>query len=366
MRRTLSTFFSLFFVFSLLAALFSLLLFSTTARSADNAVVLQYHHVSDKTPRSTSVTPDRFKEHLGYLDDNGFQVKDITYVLDAIRNNKALPEKTVVITFDDAYRNIYDNAYPLLKAKGWPFTIFVSIEPVDKNFGQFLSWKQLKEMGDNGAIIANHSITHSHMVEVKPDETKQEWLDRTRHEIVKTETRIKEKTGQSAKLFAWPFGEASPEIRELIAGMGYIALGQQSGAVGPLSDFTLLPRYPMAAAYAEMGSFRTKVNSRPLPVIKQHPDSALVSDDSLKPSLILEIAKGDYQTNQLRCYASNSGEIAVQWLDADKTRFTTVTVNSLPIGRSRYNCTAPSMDGRHYYWYSHQWLRLKSDGKAID
>lgn len=351
---------------SLQAALLSVLLFSGVANGADNAVFLQYHHVSDQTPRSTSVTPDRFKEHLDYLDDNGFTVKSIVDVVDAISNNQPLPDKTVVITFDDAFQDIYENAYPLLKEKDYPFTIFVAIEPVDRNFGKYLSWDQLREMGQNGGTIANHSITHSHMVVKLPDETRQEWVNRNRDEIQKTEARIKEKTGQSVKLFAWPFGETNPELQQLLSSMGYVGFGQQSGAVGPLSDFTLLPRYPMAADYAEMRGFRTKVNSFPLPVKSQQPASTMVKGNNLKPALTIELAKGDFQKNQLKCYASNAGEITVEWLDEAQTRFTTVTPNSLPVGRSRYNCTAPSMDGRRYYWYSHQWLRLKADGTAID
>ncbi|MET4693077.1 polysaccharide deacetylase family protein [Endozoicomonas lisbonensis] len=347
-------------------ALCSLLLISTMANSADSAVFLQYHHVSEDTPRSTSVTPDRLKQHLDYLDDNGFTVKSIVDVVNSVRDGRPLPDKTVVITFDDAYKSIYENAFPLLKEKGYPFTVFVAIEPVDKGYHQFLSWDQLREMGKHGATIANHSITHSHMVVKHPDETRQQWVNRNRDEILKTEARIKEKTGQSVKLFAWPFGEANPELRQLLASMGYVGFGQQSGVVGPLSDFTLLPRYPMAADYAEMRGFRTKVNSLPLPVKKQLPDSAMVTDNNLKPSLTLELADGDFQKNQLKCYASNAGEIPVKWLDDEKTRFTTVTPNSLSVGRSRYNCTAPSMDGRRYYWYSHQWLRLNEDGTAID
>ena len=353
-------------------ALCSLLLLSAMVsnadmvNSADSAVFLQYHHVSESTPRSTSVTPDRLKQHLDYLDDNGFTVKSVVDAVDSIRDGRPLPDKTVVITFDDAYKSIYENAFPLLKEKGYPFTVFVAIEPVDKGYHQFLSWDQLREMGKHGATVANHSITHSHMVVKHPGETRQQWVNRNRDEILKTEARIREKTEQSVKLFAWPFGEANPELRQLLASMGYVGFGQQSGVVGPLSDFTLLPRYPMAADYAEMQGFRTKVNSLPLPVKKQLPDSAMVTDDNLKPSLTLELASGDFQKNQLKCYASNAGEIPITWLDDEKTRFTTVTPNNLSVGRSRYNCTAPSMDGRRYYWYSHQWLRLNNDGTAID
>lgn len=348
------------------ALCFALLLASGAAFSANSAVFLQYHHVSDKTPAVTSIKPEMFKQHLDYLAKNGFKVESITKVISALQKGEPLPEKTVVITFDDAYRNIYENAFPLLKEKGWPFTIFVSTEPVDRGFGKFLSWDQINEMARAGATIANHTISHPHMAERKPEEITEDWVNRARKEIEETEKRIQQMTGQSVKMFAWPFGETAPELRKLLDDMGYVGFGQQSGAVGPLSDFTRLPRYPMSGSYTDLGGFRTKINTRPLPVKEQTPESAIISEKNLMPELELSLTGDGFQKNQLRCYASNFGELEVNWLDEEKTRFTTQTKAPLPVGRSRYNCTAPSMDGRNYYWYSHQWLRFTEDGKALD
>ena len=344
----------------------SLLLSATSAYSADSAVILQYHHVSETTPAITSIRPERFKEHLDYLDDNGYQVKSIEDVIRSIQENKTLPEKTIVITFDDAYQNIYQNAYPLLKEKGWPFTIFVSTEPVDRNFGKFLSWKQLKEMAKSGATIANHSISHPHMPEKQPKETQKQWLERIKGEIELTEQKILDQTSQSVKMLAWPFGETAPELRAMIKELGYVGFGQQSGAIGPLSDFTRLPRYPMSGEYTNLSGFKTKIKTKPLPVSRQVPETAIIQENNLKPSMELHLAEGTFQKKQLRCYATGQGEIEVQWLDKEKSRFKTEAKANLPVGRSRYNCTAPSRDGRYYYWHSHQWLRFTADGKALD
>ncbi|KEQ19300.1 hypothetical protein GZ78_04790 [Endozoicomonas numazuensis] len=342
------------------------LLVPAIVMAADSAVFLQYHHVSDKTPAVTSISPAMFKQHLDYLDKNDFNVAPIESITRAIQNGQPVPDKTVVITFDDAYKNIYENAFPILKEKGWPFTIFVSTQPVDRGFGKFLTWKQIQEMSRAGATIANHTISHPHMPEKKSGESDQAWLQRSKKDITDTEERIKEKTGQSIKMLAWPFGETDPALRKMIKEMGYIGFGQQSGAIGPLSDFTRLPRYPMSGNYTDMGGFRTKVNSRPLPVTRQEPDTAIIDPKELMPPLILTLANGQYQKKQLNCYVSGQGKVELEWLDKEKTRFRTQAKSPLPVGRSRYNCTAPSMDGRHYYWFSHQWLRFTKDGKAID
>ena len=342
-----------------------MLLASSVIAKASSAVILQYHHVSDTTPAVTSVTPEVFREHLDYLKKNNFNVIPLTEATQALKNQQSLPEKTVVITFDDAYLNIYSNAFPILKEKGWPFTIFVATAPVDKKYGQFLSWEQIQEMTKHGATIANHTINHDHSVERLTGETEAQWIQRFKDDVEATEKRIKEKTGQSIKHFAWTFGETAPELRQVIREMGYIGIGQQSGAAGELSDFTRLPRYPMAGNYGG-SDFAIKVNSLALPVISATPDASIITSDNLKPVLKIELEKGDYQKKQLKCYASGQGEIEVKWLDDNMTRFTTQANRPLPMGRSRYNCTAPSNSGRQYYWFSHAWLQLTKEGKALD
>nr|WP_286196321.1 polysaccharide deacetylase family protein [Thalassotalea sp. G20_0] len=335
------------------------------SQGSGSAVILQYHHVSNETPKITSVTPETFRKHIHYLAENKFNVMPLVDVVEALRNKKALPEKTVAITFDDAYLSIYTEAFPILREQGLPFTIFVTPTPVDKNYQNFLSWAHLREMTEAGATLANHTMSHAHSVERLPGETRAKWLSRFRQDLYMTEARIREQTGQSVKMFAWTFGETTPELRVTLDKMGYTGFGQQSGAAGEYSDFTRLPRFPMAGIYG-LNDFATKVNSRALPVTSQSPDSSLITQDNLKPELELALAEGDYQKKQLKCYASGQGELKVTWLNKEMTLLRTQANKPLPVGRTRYNCTAPSNSGQHYYWYSHAWLRLTDEGKALD
>ena len=56
----------------------------------------------------------------------------------------------VVLTFDDGYRSVYETAYPLLKARGWPFTVFLCPEGIDRGRGPVMTWDQLREMAAAG------------------------------------------------------------------------------------------------------------------------------------------------------------------------------------------------------------------------
>src|SRR5210317_1114145 len=83
----------------------------------DHAVVLVYHHVSETTPALTSVAPRVFDSHLDYLDDNNFTVWPLARILETLAAGEALPSNTVALTFDDAYRSVYREAFPRLRAR---------------------------------------------------------------------------------------------------------------------------------------------------------------------------------------------------------------------------------------------------------
>ena len=72
----------------------------------------------------------------------------------------AFPQKTVLITIDDAYRSIYERAFPVLKEFDYPFTVFADAKRLYSNAPGALTWAMLEEMRAWGATIANHSYNH--------------------------------------------------------------------------------------------------------------------------------------------------------------------------------------------------------------
>lgn len=134
------------------------------------AVILQYHHVSDSTPKSTSISPEQFAVHLQYLKDHHFNVVPLSTLVTAIKNQKTIEDKTVAITFDDAYIDVLTQAKPLLDQFNFPYTIFVNPNIIDKNerkkSSRYLLWSQLKAMADDGVIIANHGFEHDSLTRI--------------------------------------------------------------------------------------------------------------------------------------------------------------------------------------------------------
>lgn len=338
---------------------FCLFLFHATSFSA---VILQYHHVSDITPKSTSITPAQFEVHLKYLQNNNFNVVPLSEIIDKVSKQQPLKDKTVAITFDDAYLNILTKAKPLLNQFDYPYTIFVNPSIINKKSKAYLSWKQLKTLADEGVIIANHGFAHDSMIRIPNNSTQSQWLDKQATLLLKSEAIIKEKTGQSWRYYAYPYGEYSPAVQNWIAENNFIAFSQQSGAVGLHTDLTSVPRFPASIPYDDISTLRDKLNALPLDVQLQNKEAETIFKYKEATSATFTIETKDFYKSGLNCYISGLGKQKIEW--RDENTFTLNFSGNLPIGRVRSNCTAASISkpGR-YYWYSKPWFILTENGE---
>ncbi|HCH69434.1 MAG TPA: polysaccharide deacetylase [Colwellia sp.] len=333
--------------------------------SSFGAVILQYHHVSDTSPKSTSITPKQFAVHLKYLQENSFNVVPLSQIINNIKNQQPLKDKTVAITFDDAYIDVLTQAKPLLDEYNYPFTIYVNPSIINRNDSKkdshYLSWAQLKALGDEGVIIANHGFEHDSLTRIIDNLSQQQWLEHQTTLLLKAETIIKEKTGQSWHYLAYPYGEYNPEIQSWVKENSFIGFSQQSGAVGLSSDLTSISRFPVSMPYDKISALRDKLNSLPFNITLQGEQAKTIFEFKKAKSITFNIETDDFYKSGLHCYISGLGKQKIDW-QGDR-RFTIYFSSDLPIGRVRCNCTAASISkpGR-YYWYSKPWFILKESG----
>ena len=328
-----------------LCSLFSVFPQQVFAES-DHCVLLVYHRFTDDGPKSTSVSPEVFRAHLSYLQDNDFEVLPLNEVIEALQANTTLPDKCVSLTADDGYQSIYDNAYPLLKEFQMPMAVFVSTEAIDKHFPAMMSWQQLDEMSDLVAVY-NHGVSHSHLVDKESEMISAEITD--------AQKRLEKELGTKTKFFAYPYGEFDDATYDQLQALGYMGFGQQSGSIGKHSDWFNLPRYAMAGSYAKMSSFTLKVNSLPMPIASEQPKSMMIGEGD-RPLLVLQFARpmNANERYQFACFVAGQDAPEIHWVGVDEV--TVQAVKPLSKGRSRYNCTVPSKQKGRYYWYSKQWL----------
>jgi peptidoglycan/xylan/chitin deacetylase (PgdA/CDA1 family) len=327
----------------------------------DHAVILLYHHVSNSTPKVTSVSPYIFRQHMQYLADN-HKVLPLKHVIEALQNNQPLPDKTAVITFDDGYDNIYDNAHPILKEFAFPYTVFVN-PPLIGKVNHQLNWQQVKRMATEKASFANHGKQHNHLLSKNIKGSHQNWLSRTMQYIEDAEKILEEKIGYSLKYFAYPYGEFDKQLKMQLSTEGYIGFSQHSGAIASHSDFSALPRFPAAGVFSEIETLKVKLNSMAMPVtdiFPSDPKAELLMQDQ---KFTFNVNTEDLAPQQINCF--QNGQILNKSLNRN-----TVSVDINPIaqpGRYRVNCTAPSIKEKgRFYWLSQPFFIPTAEGEWLD
>ena len=333
----------------------------SSVSTTPNAAILLYHHVSSSTPASTSISPEAFKSHMEYLDAH-HTVVSLQDVVSAIQHNTTLPENAVAITFDDGYANILDNAHPILADLGFPYTVFINPDEIGVGPKQ-LTWEQVIAMHNDGVVFANHTLDHLHMLNGEQAMGERAWLEKVWQNVESAEKKIEDKLAISLKYLAYPFGEYNTALANKLKAEGYIGFGQHSGAVGPSSDMQALPRFPAAGPYANLATLKTKLNSLAMPVTQSSHKDPRMTTRNLSSPISLTIDSDDVRLTQVNCFFG--GDPIETSLEENVLTFT--LDETLPVGRSRVNCTAPSnaQSGR-YYWYSTPFFVADENGNYPD
>ena len=333
----------------------------SSVSTSPNAAILLYHHVSSSTPASTSISPEAFKSHMEYLDAH-HTVVSLQDVVSAIQHNTTLPENAVAITFDDGYANILDNAHPILADLGFPYTVFINPDEIGVGPKQ-LTWEQVIAMHNDGVVFANHTLDHLHMLNGEQAMGERAWLEKVWQNVESAEKKIEDKLDISPKYLAYPFGEYNTALANKLKAEGYIGFGQHSGAVGPSSDMQALPRFPAAGPYANLATLKTKLNSLAMPVTQSSHKDPRMTARNLSSPISLTIDSDDVRLTQVNCFFG--GDPIETSLEENVLTFT--LDETLPVGRSRVNCTAPSnaQSGR-YYWYSTPFFVADENGNYPD
>lgn len=334
--------------------IFLLFLFVTVVPifASGEAVIFMYHRFGESKYPSTNIKLEQFEAHLSYLEKNGYNVWSLSKIVNYMLEGRAIPDKTVALTIDDAYKSIYTEAFLRLKEKKFPFTVFVNTLSIDSKSKSYMSWDEMRDMEHFGAEFANHSITHDYMLP-KGSEDKSQWQKRIKDEIGGAQKRLQEELGkdtnENPKIFSYPFGEYSKETAEYIQTLGYVGVTQTSGAVDMHSDTKALPRFPMAEAFADIDSFVLKLKTLPLPIKSISPKEPLVSSKN-PPLLSMELS---HLVKNLKCYLSNGEPLSLEWIS--ETKVNIIAKKSLLSPRDKYTCTAKT-DENKWYWYSHLWI----------
>lgn len=336
-------------------------IFLSSLSVANAAVILQYHHVSSETPKITSIEPEQFSKHLALLKEKQYQVVSLPALMDKVASGQNVVNH-VAITFDDGYKNLLEHAIPELERYGFAYTIFVNPQTIDEKNASSLTWAQLKALTKKGATIANHGMTHDSLARIPTGISLNEWIESKGAAILAAQARIVAETGQDYRLYAYPYGEYTPQWQKWMRDNGFVAFSQQSGAVGNFTDLSIVPRFPVSQPYDKISSLSDKLNTLAFDLTPVEQSGTTVVNYGSAKELVMKVNNLDFHPKLLACYVSGLGKQEVTWLD--ESTFKVTLSNDLNPGRQRCNCTAPSISmPSRYYWYSKPWFVMKKDGQ---
>ncbi|HEX9014070.1 MAG TPA: polysaccharide deacetylase family protein [Anaerolineaceae bacterium] len=177
------------------------------------APILLYHHVNDDATGSRyTISSAVFEAHLQALQKWGYTAIPLSTMVEVLIHGGPLPERPVVITFDDGNQDIYQNAFPIMKRYGDVGTFFI----VGNRVGSpgFVDANELKEMAAAGWEIGSHSWSH---IDITKDH------DLIYQEVAISRVRLQKTLGVAVNVFAYPFGATDPTVSQKVQDYGYRA-----------------------------------------------------------------------------------------------------------------------------------------------
>jgi peptidoglycan/xylan/chitin deacetylase (PgdA/CDA1 family) len=203
--------------------------------------ILLYHHIGVLSQDAgsdwydTTVTPDAFEEQMAYLAYNGYHTVKIMDLVAAVEGRKSLPEKPVVITFDDAWIDCYVSAFPVLQRYGMIASFFIPADWIGNLGESTMSWEQIEEMNRAGMEIGSHSMSHPYLTQSEPDMLT--W------ELENSKALLEEHVAGPVEVLAYPFGLYDDNVIAQTKAAGYrAALTVEEGRFSIDDDLFRMPR----------------------------------------------------------------------------------------------------------------------------
>lgn len=225
-----------------------LTLFLCSSVNAAGVVVLTYHDVTDQ-PRDDkyAVSTAKFRSQLEYLEKNNYRPISLSHFIKASQGRARLPDKAVMLTFDDGLKSYQDTIVPLLKQYAYPSVLSIVSSWVDgldepreyKN--KLLTWQQLKRLQQSPLVdVVSHShnlhrwvisspqktyapsaITRVYLSSLDKYETEEAFRKRIRNDLLTARKRFKIMTGQTPAALTWPYGEYDRTTMEIARKIGF-------------------------------------------------------------------------------------------------------------------------------------------------
>ncbi|MEM9218008.1 MAG: polysaccharide deacetylase family protein [Cyanobacteria bacterium P01_F01_bin.150] len=180
--------------------------------------VLMYHDILEEKEVFFDVTVEEFAAHLELIHESGATPISLDHLVSHLRSGIPLPEKPILLTFDDGYVGHYTYAYPLLKRYGYPGLFSIYSYKVGRDYGRpGVDWEQVQIMANDPLMtIASHSVAH-------PRDLRELGDLELAHEVVESKRILETQLGQPIRYFTYPEGNYDDRVAEIVELAGYDA-----------------------------------------------------------------------------------------------------------------------------------------------
>ncbi|NDE23061.1 MAG: poly-beta-1,6-N-acetyl-D-glucosamine N-deacetylase PgaB, partial [Synechococcaceae bacterium WB9_3_282] len=260
-------------------------------------VVLGFHEIAEPAQAvipDYSVTPEQFRAQIGWLHGHGYHFVSLDQVLQARAGQRPLPSQPVLLSFDDGYRSVYTEAFPVLKQYQAPALLALVgswLEPEAGlvSFGDqllprehLLSWVQLREMVGSGLVeVASHTYDLHKGITANPQsnsepavtsrlygaakgyETEIAYRQRLRLDLERNNKLLAKQLGQRPRAVVWPYGRYNATAMAVAEGLGMpVGLTLNDGEIFNSSPLNALPRVLMTREMAGVKGMETELALR--------------------------------------------------------------------------------------------------------
>ena len=214
----------------------------------ENKIPILTYHSIDNSGSVISTSPEKFQSQMQFLSDTSFNVISLEKIISCIRENRPFPPKSIAITFDDGFKNVYDTAYPILKELRFKANVFLVTGYCGKNNqwqGQpakipvleIMGWDEVIEMANNGIDFGAHTVNHPNLLELS--------LEQAEDEIVNSKKVLEERLEKNILFFAYPYGGKTNKFSNIIKDEFQCAASTELKVADLDSDIYSLPRIDM-------------------------------------------------------------------------------------------------------------------------
>lgn len=228
--------------------------------------ILCYHSVNEFRSSDVNVRESEFRKQMDFLTAH-YSVISLEEAVNFLEKGSLPPSGAIVVTFDDGTEDNYRVAYPILREKGIPATVFLitggegperklpHIHDGESQYNRLLGWNQIREMAQSRIEFGSHSHGHSRLSQVSGEKSK--------FEILISKKKIEGEISRPARFFSYPYGtdvDFNPSVESWVREAGYRAAASAIfGANGKGADLFALRRIGIGAS-DNFFTFRAKLN----------------------------------------------------------------------------------------------------------